>query len=80
MERDEIMGNVNEGGLKGLMDGENVMKYWGLKKDDIETCCVCEYRYGCDDCRPVAKNMSGSLFGKTGYCSYHPEDGEWKSI
>lgn len=48
-----------------------------LTKDKINGCSKCEYRYACFDCRP--NSLSGEIFEKPWYCTYHPENGEWEN-
>ena len=64
--------NVRENTLNNVL--ENVMtKYWNLSKDKIQVCNVCEYRYLCSDCRPLAKNIDN----RYGNCLYNPFTGKW---
>lgn len=48
-----------------------------LTKDEVEECSNCEYRYACYDCRP--NSLSGAIYEKPWYCTYHPQTGEWEN-
>lgn len=77
MQRDDISTNVRTSSLRSILDGD-LRKYWDISLDDIEVCRDCEYRYACQDCRPVAYGQSGRLTAKSLHCSYDPYAGEWK--
>lgn len=49
--------------------------FWDLSKDNIGICKDCEYRYICNDCRPI----SSSLHDRGEICSYNPYTGKWDS-
>lgn len=49
-----------------------------LNKDRINGCKDCEFRYVCFDCRP--DSLSGGLYDKPWYCTYHPENGVWDDV
>ena len=51
--------------------------YWNIKKDIIEHCCVCEYRYMCTDNRiPIKSNDISWYFLSD--CNYNPYIARWK--
>lgn len=59
-------GNINE---KQLIDISNLKKFkeiWNIKKDEIEICKNCEFRYICTDCRAFTKE--DSLYSKPSKC------------
>jgi len=63
--------------LTDVVYGDMLQKIWSISKDDIETCRICEYRYACGDCRPLAQAETNDLYGKTGRCTYDPRTGQW---
>lgn len=77
MEQDKSLGNLSEQSLKEIIEDENTVKLWGLSKDNIETCCECEYRYACYDCRPKSK-VEGNFLAKPKECMYDPRTGSWE--
>ena len=57
-----------------------MQKCWHTTKDHVEKCKDCEYRYACNDCRPLAQ---GSDSGKRWLassvdCLYNPYTGKWE--
>ena len=65
--------NLKESSLKTVLDEHLIPNYWKLSKDKIETCQVCEFRYLCNDCRPLA----ASLTTRASNCCYNPFVGKW---
>lgn len=59
--------------LKNVIDEYLIPNYWELSKDKVATCGVCEFRYLCNDCRPLAD----SLTTRANNCNYDPFSGEW---
>ena len=49
-------------------------------KDDVEGCKDCEYRYACDDCRPLAMGDGDGLYGKYPRCTYLPSTCHWSEL
>ncbi|MCH2229655.1 MAG: grasp-with-spasm system SPASM domain peptide maturase [Crocinitomicaceae bacterium] len=49
-------------------------EYWNIKKDDIEICNGCEFRYICNDCRVQVKHKKGRPLT----CNYNPYTNLWK--
>jgi radical SAM protein with 4Fe4S-binding SPASM domain len=76
--RESIAGNIRWEKLAQIIQGNGLSRYWRLTKDQIEICKVCEFRYACPDCRPLAQGWNGDLFAKTYGCSYDPYTGQWK--
>ena len=75
--RDQICGNVKNDRESKLRD--NLLKLWGITKDDIDTCKDCEFRYACDDCRPLSSNGDCGVYSKYPRCTYDPYSCEWKN-
>ena len=70
-------GNIKEINFENLLNDPKFIKYWGVKKDNIEICCGCEYRYMCVDGRlPMKKG--DNLWGFETDCHYNPDTSEWK--
>lgn len=74
--REQIAGNIKERGLFNVIN-EEMVKFWGLNKDQVGVCKDCEYRYLCHDCRPWAYGFTGNLYAKSPKCTYDPYTGKW---
>ncbi len=65
--------------LQEVVKNESSFKqYWSIKKDQIDTCKVCEFRYMCTDCRVFIEN-SDDLYSKPSKCNYNPYTGIWEN-
>jgi len=69
-------GHISEVNLKDVVAREDFRFWWGLKKDDIEVCRDCEFRYICTDCRAYLKNPE-NLLSQPAKCGYNPYIGKW---
>lgn len=70
-------GHVSSTSLANVLKESNFKKYWSIKKDDIEVCKDCEFRYVCTDCRVYIQDEK-NLFSKPSKCNYDPYTTEWK--
>ena len=84
MDRKHILGSVTKSSLGRVIESGATRTIWGLSKDQISTCCDCEYRYACSDCRPLAMFVAEALHGpqpdllvKDPFCLYDPHQGKW---
>lgn len=75
--RDQVAGNVKKESLSEIVQCKKMLSFWSLTKDQIEICRDCEYRYICEDCRPLAYGSTGNLYAKSPRCTYNPHTGEW---
>ena len=75
--RNFILGNVFEQPLKDLLNSEKLNKYWSINLNKIETCNICEFRFACIDCRPLAYAKNKNILEKNPRCMYDPYTGEW---
>jgi SPASM domain peptide maturase of grasp-with-spasm system len=69
-------GNIETSNLIEVLNNEDFKMLWRIKKDDIEICKDCEYRYICTDCRVFIQD-SKNLFSKPSKCSYDPYTATW---
>lgn len=78
--REHIAGNLRTQTLQSIIDSPaGLGKFWSLTKDLVETCSDCEFRYACNDCRPLASGRDNdNLHAKTYGCPYDPYTGTWK--
>ncbi|MCK8481928.1 grasp-with-spasm system SPASM domain peptide maturase [Psychroserpens algicola] len=72
----ESFGNVNDTSLAKAISDSKFQKLWHLKKDDIEVCKDCEFRYICTDCRMFKKEDS-NVYSKPKKCTYDPYSTTW---
>ena len=84
MDREHLLGKVDESSLQEIVRGATTQSIWGLSKDRIDICRDCEYRYACFDCRPAAianaqavEQSQQGLCCKDPCCLYNPYTGEW---
>lgn len=71
-------GNIEETTLTTAVNQINFKKAGAIRKDDIETCKVCEFRYICSDCRAFTKNPNDP-FSKPLKCGYDPYTNVWEN-
>ncbi len=69
-------GSIHTTSLETLIQDSSFTKYWNIKKDSIQSCKDCEYRYVCTDCRAFTKN--NEFMEKPSKCNYDPYAGMWK--
>lgn len=77
--RDQVCGNVLAQSLHEILNGQSLKQCWCTTKDVVEKCQDCEYRYACNDCRPLAQGSDSErrwLSPGCG-CSYNPYTGKW---
>ena len=73
--RNMVCGNLRKDPFDRIK--AKLLKYWNITKDHVSVCCDCEYRYACDDCRPLAEGKTGNLLAKYPRCLYDPYNGKW---
>lgn len=73
--RDLRCGNVRHDAQTMIRD--KLLGYWEITKDKIDVCKECEFRYACDDCRPLAMGECADIWGKYPRCFYYPGSCEW---
>jgi SPASM domain peptide maturase of grasp-with-spasm system len=70
-------GNIQSTGLIEAIRMQGFKKTWNIRKDDIHTCKVCEFRYICSDCRAFTRNRDDA-FSKPLKCGYDPYTTVWE--
>lgn len=73
----ESFGNIKETTLEEVLDKANFKKYWGINKDQINTCKDCEFRHICTDCRAFIENPEDQ-YSKPLKCGYNPYTNIWE--
>lgn len=75
--RNHICGNITKSAIKDIIYGETLLsKCWECSLELIDTCCDCEFRYACIDCRATAESTNGRN-KKNPRCKYDPYKGRW---
>ena len=69
-------GNIQYDNLIELVKTEGFQQAWGIKKDEILDCKVCEFRYMCTDCR-LGENGVFEMNKKPKKCNYDPYTARW---
>ena len=75
-------GNIRINSIQEILDNSEFHKLWKLKKDEIEVCKSCEFRYVCTDCRAFLINPE-EITSKPLKCGYDPYTGislNWADI
>lgn len=72
----EQYGHINTVSLLDALNATGFADKWGIKKDQIEVCQVCEFRHICTDCRAYLADEH-NVYSKPAKCSYDPYTGVW---
>lgn len=67
----QTYGHVKDTSLANALEQPKFRQVWAIKKDDIEVCRDCEYRYICVDCRAYQR-PDNLAYGKPVKCQYDP--------
>lgn len=70
-------GNVAYSDVKEIVMSDLFRGVWGLKKDSVEKCRDCEFRYICSDCRVYVEDPTNP-YSKPLKCGYDPYQGIWE--
>lgn len=70
-------GNITEVSLIQVAKDSNFQKNWGIRKDQISICKICEFRNICTDCR--AFHSDDYSFAKPKKCNYDPYLTKWEN-
>lgn len=70
-------GNIKDFGLIEALCMNGFQKAGTIRKDDIETCKVCEFRYICSDCRAYTADPNDE-YSKPLKCGYDPYTNVWE--
>ncbi|WGH75235.1 grasp-with-spasm system SPASM domain peptide maturase [Tenacibaculum tangerinum] len=68
--------NSNDNTIANVVSNPDFQKMWLIKKDDIEICKDCEFRYNCNDCRAFTVKAN-YVYSKPLKCTYNPYTNEW---
>lgn len=72
----ESFGNIEKEKIIPILKNHTFKEKWHIKKDEIETCKDCEFRYICPDCRTFICNDK-NMYSKPKKCNYDPYTNLW---
>lgn len=70
-------GHYKDRALIDAVSDIDFKKMWYIKKDDVQECMYCEFRYMCQDCRIFLKDAN-NLYSKPLKCNYNIYKCRWK--
>lgn len=70
----DSMGNISDLDSMTTVLSDLETDYWNIKKDDVEICKDCEFRYICFDCRVKVEHK----YARPKTCIYNPYTNKWK--
>ena len=70
-------GNIKDTTLEEALNKPGFKDLWGIRKDDIDVCKDCEFRYMCTDCRCFIKNPEDK-YSQPAKCTYNPYQALWQ--
>jgi SPASM domain peptide maturase of grasp-with-spasm system len=70
-------GNIKSSNLKSIVTSLEFQSIGKIRKDEIKSCKVCEFRYICTDCRAFLESPE-DLFSKPLKCGYNPYTTIWE--
>lgn len=68
------LGRISD--IDQILDSKYLNDLWGINKEQISVCKVCEYRYMCTDCRAYLVDPK-DILSKPLKCGYDPYSAEW---
>lgn len=72
----ESFGNIELTSLLSVYEDTTLKNKWNIKKDLINICKECEFRYVCSDCRALIEDPK-DIYSKPLKCGYNPYTAEW---
>lgn len=79
-ERSFIYGNVLKQSIKEIITNQRTKSRWFFNFSKISECKYCEFRYACQDCRPLGISVQGKITTKNPRCLYNVYTGKWNSL
>ena len=70
-------GNIKNDQIKDIIKLPSFLFLGNIKKDDIDVCKECEFRYACSDCRAFIQNYN-NIYSKPLKCGYNPDTCTWE--
>lgn len=69
-------GKLGQDKMLDIATNEDFQKLWMIKKDEVNVCKDCEFRYICSDCR-IFLSDAADPYSKPMKCNYDPYTGSW---
>ena len=73
----QSFGNIKDTTLQEAIEKQGFKDLWYIKKDDIDVCKDCEFRYMCTDCRGFIKDPE-NIYSQPAKCGYNPYICKWQ--
>lgn len=70
-------GHHSKVNIKNFLSDKKFKFLGSIKKDEIEICKDCEFRYNCTDCRAYTEDPE-NLYSKPLKCGYSPYTNKWE--
>ncbi|MEI6764663.1 MAG: grasp-with-spasm system SPASM domain peptide maturase [Bacteroidota bacterium] len=70
-------GNIRDTSIAQAIAKPGFKDLWNIRKDDIEVCRDCEFRYMCTDCRTFIKDEK-NIYSQPSKCTYNPYIAKWQ--
>jgi len=71
-----VYGHIGKDNILDILKNKDFQKVRKIRKDDIEICRDCEFRYICMDCRAYTLDEN-NVFSKPKKCNYDPYQNKW---
>ncbi len=75
---DRHYGHINNTKLDDVVKLSKFQKWGNYKKDEIDVCKDCEFRYMCTDCRVFISDKN-NILSQPSKCGYNPYIAKWKN-
>ena len=72
----KTFGHIDSIKLLDVISNNDFQKLWHIKKNDIDVCKDCEFRYMCLDCRALISDPD-NIYSKPKKCNYDPYQTQW---
>ena len=77
MNMSKSFGHIDDTNLEEIISNLDFTKIWSIRKDDIDVCKDCEFRYVCTDCRCYIKSPE-NIYSQPAKCKYNPYTAKWE--
>lgn len=72
-----IFGNLESHDLNEIVKHREIIEFWKINKDSMETCRDCEFRYICPDGGIPFKTAEDKYYTYSQSCNYNPYTNKW---
>lgn len=71
------LGNLRTDSIASVIQQQDYQKYVSIKKDQLDSCKRCVFRYACVDCRAYLQDPADA-YSKPLKCGYNPTTNKWE--